>query len=80
MGESGFFLSVFVNYTHGNSDKSDTALTIHKQLLFLGKNAGEMGSHYTAVSLCCFPSTPMNKVFVTVALELVPAVITCLSV
>lgn len=56
------------------------AQTIHKHLFLVRQDAGEMGALQTALPLSRVPRAPVGKVFVALPLELVPAVVTGLSV
>lgn len=55
-------------------------LTVDVLLLLMGQNTSKVCPLETTFTLCCVPVTPMRKVFVAVALELVPAVAACFSV
>lgn len=54
--------------------------TIHKHLFFMRQNAGEMGALQTAFPFSCIPRASMGEVLVTLPLEFVPAIVTCLCV
>lgn len=54
--------------------------TIHKHLFFMRQNTGEMGALQTAFPFGCIPRASMGKVLVTLPLEFVPAIVTCLRV
>lgn len=54
--------------------------TIHKHLFFVRQNAGEVGALQTAFPFGCIPCASMREVLITLPLEFVPTVVTCLSV
>lgn len=58
----------------------DITLTVDKLLLIMGENAGEVCPLYPTLLLRCIPVPPLGDVLVAVALELVPAIVTRLSV
>lgn len=55
-------------------------LTVDVLLLLKGQDTSKVCPLETTFMLCSVPVTPMRKVFVAVALELVPAVAACFSV
>lgn len=55
-------------------------LTVDVLLLFMWNNTSEVCPLKTTLALCCVPVTPIRKVFVAVALKLVPAVAACFRV
>ena len=54
--------------------------TIHKHLLLVRQNTGEMGALQTAFPFSCIPRPSVGKVIVALPLKFVPAVVTCLRV
>lgn len=56
------------------------AHTIHKHLLFLGQDAGEVSSLQATLPLGRVPGAPVGEVFVALALEFVPAIVTGLRI
>ncbi len=55
-------------------------LTINKELLFMGQDAGEVTALQATLSLRCFPCPPVCEVLIAVALKLVPAKVTNLRI
>lgn len=54
--------------------------TVHKHLFLVRQDACEMRALQTAFPFSCVPRAPMGEVFVALALEFVPAVVTRLCV